>query len=93
MFVSVRNKKLDDLTHRELVQVEEFIHSILCINRPIDVFYDVTIVDGLFRIECHREVERTNHVIRINIPTEMRQRNAGKVYRVSDSLEIEFSQT
>jgi len=91
--VSVRNKQLDELTHHELVQIEEFIHYIICINRPIDVFYDVLISEGIFQIKCHREIERTNHWIPINIPTDMRRRNAGKTYRVSDSMEIEFSQT
>jgi len=89
--VFVRHKHMEELTIHELLQIEAFIYEIVNFSRPIDVCYVVFIETDMFLIQSYREIE--DRRIYINIPAAMRQRNAGKVYRVSDSLEIEFSQT
>ena len=89
--VFVLHKHMEELTIHELLQIEEFIYEIVNLSRPIDVYYTVFIETDMFLIQSYREIE--DRRIYINIPADMRQRNAGKTYRVSDSLEIEFSQT
>ena len=89
--VFVRDRHMEELTVHELIQIEEFIYEIVNLSRPIDVSYAVFIEPNMFLIQSYREIE--DRRIYINIPTDMRKRNAGRVYRVSDSLEIEFSQT
>lgn len=89
--VYVLDKHVEELTIDELMQIEEFIYEIVNLSKPIDVHYVVFIESDTFLIHCYREIEYRR--IYINIPADMRQRNVGKTYRVSDSLEIEFSQT
>ena len=89
--VFVRNKDIAELTIHELLQIEEFIYEIVNFSKPIDVHYVGFIESDMFLIHCYREIE--DRRIYLNLPADMRRRNAGKVYRVSDSLEIEFSQT
>jgi hypothetical protein len=80
----------DDLSGREFPGIVTVVYTLINQSRPIDICYEVGMEGDSLLITCYREIELRR--IPINLPTDFVARFNGKTFRVSDSLEIVFSQ-
>ena len=80
----------EDLSGKEFPEIVTFVYDLVNKNRPIDIFYEVEMEKDYLFVTCYREIEL--HRIPINLPSDFVARFDGKSFRVSDSLEIVFSQ-